>query len=121
MSSDRIDELIRERLSPDGQVLSLKAQFIREVGAKALAQKEELKNLRALDLTQNDIGDEGAKAIAESEIFSNLRTLNLKSNRIGDDGAFYLANSKTLKNLRSMALIRAIPLPMLWWHIKLAG
>ena len=48
MSSDRLDELIRDRLSPDGQVLSLKAQFIREVGAKALAQKEELKNLRAL-------------------------------------------------------------------------
>ena len=34
MSSDRLDELIRDRLSPDGQVLSLKAQFIREVGAK---------------------------------------------------------------------------------------
>ena len=56
MSSDRLDELIRDRLSPDGQVLSLKAQFIREVGAKALAQKEELKNLRTLDLTMNDIG-----------------------------------------------------------------
>ena len=40
--SDRLDELIRDRLSPDGQVLNLKAQFIREVGAKALAQKEEL-------------------------------------------------------------------------------
>ena len=53
MASDRLDELIRDRLSPDGQVLSLKAQFIREVGAKALAKKEELKNLRALDLTQN--------------------------------------------------------------------
>ena len=97
MSSDRLDELIRDRLSPDGQVLSLKAQFIREVGAKALAQKEELRNLRALDLTQNDIGDEGVKAIAESEVLSNLTTLNLKSNRIGDEGARYLANSKTLK------------------------
>ena len=43
MSSDRLDELIRDRLSPDGQVLSLKAQFIREVGAKALAKKRNLK------------------------------------------------------------------------------
>ena len=39
MSSDRLDELIRDRLSPDGQVLSLKAQFIREVGAKALSDR----------------------------------------------------------------------------------
>ena len=70
MSSDRLDDLIRDRLSPDGQVLSLKAQFIREVGAKALAKKEELKNLRALDLTQNDIGDEGVKWISQSQNFS---------------------------------------------------
>ncbi|MBT5763749.1 MAG: hypothetical protein HOI59_07785, partial [Nitrospina sp.] len=47
-----IDELIRDRLSKDGQVLNLKAQFLREVGAIELAQKEGLKEVRALDLSQ---------------------------------------------------------------------
>ena len=40
-----IDDLIRDKLSSDGQVLNLKAQFLREVGAKELAKKEELKNV----------------------------------------------------------------------------
>ena len=45
-----IDDLIRDKLSKDGQVLNLKAQFLREVGVKELAKREELKEVRALDL-----------------------------------------------------------------------
>ena len=63
-----IDDLIREKLSSDGQVLNLKAQFLREVGAKELAKREELKNVRSMDLSQNGIGDEGVKAIAECRV-----------------------------------------------------
>ena len=59
-----IDDLIRDKLSNDGQVLNLKAAFLREVGAKELAKREELKEVRALDLSQNGIGDEGVRAIA---------------------------------------------------------
>ena len=44
-----IDDLIRDKLSKDGQVLNLKAAFLREVGAKELAKREELKEVRALD------------------------------------------------------------------------
>ena len=36
-----IDELIRDKLSKDGQVINLKAQFLREVGAIELACREE--------------------------------------------------------------------------------
>ena len=71
-----LDELIRDKLSKDGQVINLKAQFLREVGAKELACREELKEVRAMDLSQNGIGDEGVKAIAESNVFGNLRNLN---------------------------------------------
>ena len=45
-----IDDLIRDKLSKDGQVLNLKAAFLREVGAKELAKREELKEVRALDI-----------------------------------------------------------------------
>ena len=93
-----IIELVNERLSKDGQVLILKALFIREVGARKLAECEQLSNLRALDLTQNAIGDDGVKAIAESPHFGKVRTLNLKSNGITDKGAEFLANSTTLKS-----------------------
>ena len=94
-----IIQLIKDRMSKDGQILSLKAQFIRELGAQKLSECDLISNLRSLDLAQNDIGDDGVKAIAESPHLSNLRTLNLKSNHITDMGAEYLANSKTLKNL----------------------
>ena len=70
----KVDDLIRDRLSKDGEVLSLKAQFLREVGAKELAENETMKGVRALDLSQNSIGDEGVKAIAKSALFVNLRT-----------------------------------------------
>ena len=65
----KVDDLIRDRLSKDGEVLSLKAQFLREVGAKELAEDETMNGVRALDLSQNSIGDEGVKAIAESALF----------------------------------------------------
>ncbi|HCG73873.1 MAG TPA: hypothetical protein DE038_11310, partial [Nitrospina sp.] len=77
-----LDDLIRDHLSKDGQVLNLKAKFLREVGAKELAKREDLKEVRAMDLSQNGIGDEGVKAIAESEVFVHLRNLNLASNLI---------------------------------------
>ena len=92
-------------MSKDGQILNLKARFIREVGAIELAQCEELINVRSLNLAQNDIGDKGVKAIAESTILANLRSLNLKSNSIGDEGARILAESTTLVNLRSIQLV----------------
>ena len=38
-----IDELVRDKLSKDGQVLNLKAQFLREVGVKELVKNEGLK------------------------------------------------------------------------------
>ena len=35
-----IGDLIRDKLSKDGQVLNLKAAFLREVGAKELAREK---------------------------------------------------------------------------------
>ena len=40
-----LDDLIRDHLSKDGQVLNLKAKFLREVGAKELAKREDLKEI----------------------------------------------------------------------------
>ena len=37
-----LDDLIRDHLSKDGQVLNLKAKFLREVGAKELAKREDM-------------------------------------------------------------------------------
>ena len=73
-----IKKLIKTHLSKDGQVLNLKAKYIREVGAKELAQCEELSTLRALDLSQNDIGDEGIKAVLDTNCLVNPKTLGFE-------------------------------------------
>ena len=38
-----VEEIVKERISKDGQILSLKAKFIRELGAKKLAECELIK------------------------------------------------------------------------------
>ena len=50
--------------------------------------REELKEVRAMDLSQNGIGDEGVKAIAESNVFGNLRNLNLAKSKAWVNGSW---------------------------------
>ena len=77
-----IKKLIKTHLSKDGQVLNLKAKYIREVGAKELAQCEELSTLRALDLSQNDIGDVGVLSKLTSQKKPILEKLIGRTNDI---------------------------------------
>jgi len=70
-----IKKLIKMCLSKDGQILNLKAKYIREAGAKELAQCEELANVRAMDLSQNDIGDTGVKANADNSAVKDFFTM----------------------------------------------
>jgi hypothetical protein len=57
--------------------LILHACWIRDAGARALAESPYLSRLQRLDLASNGIGDDGATALAESPSLANLEMLDL--------------------------------------------
>ena len=63
------------------------------------------KNLKKLDLSQNNIGDEGAISIAGNDLWINLTALNLSSNSIGTKGIAALITNKTWNCLQNLELI----------------
>ncbi|GIT65080.1 MAG: hypothetical protein Ct9H300mP23_07070 [Nitrospinota bacterium] len=67
----------------------------------ALAESDNVLQLRYLSLYTNRVGDDGAIALANSKNLKNLETLDLSFNRIGDLGAEALAKSTCLKNLKA--------------------
>jgi len=101
----RIDDLIKENLSEDGTVLSLREKYIGLRGTMELFTKGDvLKNLKVLTYSGNQIGDEGAESIAECPYLANLENLILNHNEIGDEGAVALANSTNLPKVTQLSL-----------------
>jgi len=60
--------------------------------------------LRALDLSNNQIGEIGAKAVADFVKNSSLKKLNFASNRLGNEGALALARSLKGSSLQELCL-----------------
>ena len=93
-----IDDLIKDNITPDGEVLTLREKFLGVRGIMRLADNPALATVKKLVLPANQASDEGAEALANSPYLENLEHLNLNHNEIGDDGAVALANSdKTSK------------------------
>jgi Ran GTPase-activating protein (RanGAP) involved in mRNA processing and transport len=101
----RIDDLIKENLSEDGTVLSLREKYIGLRGTMELFTKGDiLQKVKVLTYSGNQIGDEGAESIAECPYLKNLENLVLNLNEIGDEGAILLANSPNLPKVTQMSL-----------------
>ena len=83
----RIDDLIKENLSEDGTVLSLREKYIGLRGTMEVFTKGDiLQKVKVLTYSGNQMGDEGAEAIAECPYLTNLENLILNLNEIGDEG-----------------------------------
>jgi Leucine-rich repeat (LRR) protein len=54
----------------------------------------QLKNLKRLNISRNQVGDAGAVALAQ---LKNLNSLDISHNQVGDAGAVALAKLKNLK------------------------
>ncbi len=96
--------LVKTDLSKDGKTLDLTAAYLKEYGAKDIANMDFLENLQTLELGTNLMGPKGAKHIARSKCLINLKSLNLFYNNIGNEGVKYLAVSDNLLSLSSLTL-----------------
>lgn len=97
-------EIVKAELSKDGKTLDLTAAYLKEFGAKDLANMDFLEGLTTLEMGTNLIGPRGMKYIARSPYLKNLTSLNLFYNKIGDDGIKYLATSDNLTSLKNLTV-----------------
>ncbi|HZV05495.1 MAG TPA: TIGR02996 domain-containing protein [Gemmataceae bacterium] len=70
----------------------------------ALADNWQLRNLRSLDLSANELESRDVRAFVVSEHLTNLIVLDLSHNRIGDSGIRALASSPLLGRLEHLKL-----------------
>lgn len=97
-------EIVKAELSKDGKTLDITAVYLKEFGAKDLANMDFLEELTTLEMGTNLIGSRGMKHIARSPYLKNLTSLNLFYNKIGDDGVKFLATSDNLTSLKNLTL-----------------
>lgn len=96
--------MVKSELSKDGKTLDLTAAYLKEYGAKDIANMDFLESLQTLELGTNMMGPKGIKYIAQSKYLVNLKSLNLFYNGIGNEGVKYLAVSDNLLSLSSLTL-----------------
>lgn len=101
---EETQEMVRSEISKDGKTLDLTAYYLKELGAKDLANMEILRDLSTLELGTNLIGSKGAKYLAQSKCLVNLTSLNLFYNAIGNEGVKYIAISDNLLSLTNLTL-----------------
>jgi uncharacterized protein (TIGR02996 family) len=73
--------------------LDLSANQLESRNVRALVVSEHLMNLTALDLSHNRIGDSGIRALAASPLLGQLERMNLRFNDIGANGLRALAHA----------------------------
>jgi Ran GTPase-activating protein (RanGAP) involved in mRNA processing and transport len=103
-ASEETEMIVRDNLSKDGKTLEMTAAYLKEYGAKDVANFEFLKDLTSLEFGTNLIGPAGAKYLAQSTVLTNLTSLNLFYNSIGNEGVKYIAVSDNLQSLQNLVL-----------------
>ncbi len=103
-ASEENEMVIRANLSKDSKTLDLTACYLKEYGAKDVAEYDDLKDLTNLQFGTNLCGPKGAKWLAQSEVLTNLTTLNLFYNAIDNEGCKHIAVSDNLQSLQNLIL-----------------
>lgn len=88
------------------RLLDLSDNDIRHKGASLLSCEDMFDKLEHLDMTRCNIQDDGAIALAQTQKFTSLITLTLDCNAIGEEGCFALYFSPGLKHLENLNLSR---------------
>ncbi len=103
-SFEETEMMVQSELSKDGRTLDLTAAYLKEYGARDLANMEALKDLNKLELGTNLIGPRGMKFLGASKHLTNLTSLNLFYNVLGNEGIKYLTVSDNLLSLANLTL-----------------
>jgi Ran GTPase-activating protein (RanGAP) involved in mRNA processing and transport len=86
------------------KTLNLYRNYLKDDGAKVLAEENELEKIEEMDLAQNEIGDEGYIALSISSRFPNLVALYLDNNFGTREGRESARQGPTFKKLQSLNL-----------------
>ena len=103
-SFDETQMMVQAEISKDGKTLDLTAAYLKEYGARDLANMELLKDLTKLELGTNLIGPRGMRFLGTSKHLTNLTSLNLFYNTLGNEGIKYLTVSDNLLSLTNLTL-----------------
>lgn len=104
--SAKMEEKILQALSQDPAVLKLSGQYLANDEIKALCAFEQVRNVRLLDLSDNQINDEALQLLFEAENLSDLEELVLSINYITEEGGKNIATSQSvaIKNLKTLVI-----------------
>jgi Leucine-rich repeat (LRR) protein len=102
----KLEETIGACLKEDPSVLKLTGKYLAMDEVQIISRSVQVKTVKILDLSDNQINDEGLKTLFESENLAGLEELHLGVNYITDQGLLDIAGATALalKNLRVLVL-----------------
>ena len=102
----RLEETIRTGLKADASVLKLTGKYLAFDEVQIISRSEQMKAVKILDLSDNQVTDEGLKTLFESENLAGLEELYLGVNYITDQSILEMAGTSrlALKNLKVLVV-----------------
>ncbi|MFQ5451663.1 MAG: hypothetical protein ACE5E9_13630 [Nitrospinaceae bacterium] len=92
----KLEETIRSALQTDSTVLQLKGRYFATDEMTVISGSEQVRSVKSLDLSDNQINDEGLGILFESPNLAGLEELYLGINFVTDRGILGLAQSTRL-------------------------
>jgi uncharacterized protein (TIGR02996 family) len=103
MKPDGMRALVEVAVWPRVTSLDLTGNWLDDAGVAILAESKLLANVVELDLTQNNVRDAGAEALARSPYLGRIRTLVL-AGYVGDEGARAVAGAPWARGLKKLTI-----------------
>jgi Ran GTPase-activating protein (RanGAP) involved in mRNA processing and transport len=102
----KMEGKIIQALDKEPGVLKLSGQYLAIDDVKALCANEKIRNVRLLDLSDNQINDEAFQLLFEADNLSDLEELVMSINYITEEGLIKISASTSvaIKNLKSLVI-----------------
>lgn len=102
----KLEETMGSCLQDDPSVLKLTGKYLAIDEVQIISRSDQVKTVKVLDLSDNQVTDEGLKTLFESENLAGLEELHLGINYITDQGLLEMAGSSALalKNLKALVV-----------------
>lgn len=101
----KLEETIRAALQKDPATLKLSGQYLAADEVAIISQSEQMKSVKSLDLSDNQVSDKDLKILFEAPCLAGLEELYLGINYIADPGVIELSQSTSLAMANLKVLI----------------